>query len=96
MDVFLAVWLAGALAIATVWLVRWVRLSAAARAARPLMFPGAFDLPIPVRSTDRLLEPGLVGIWRPIILLPEGIMDRLSAADVDAILRHETLPLAAP
>lgn len=90
MDVFLAVWLAGAAAIATVWLMRWVRLSAAARAARPLILPLAFDLPVPVRSTDRLLEPGLVGIWRPIVLLPEGIVDRLSAADIDAILRHET------
>jgi beta-lactamase regulating signal transducer with metallopeptidase domain len=86
MDVFLAIWLAGVATIAAIWLVRWVRLSAAAHAARP----SAFDLPIPVRSTDQLLEPGLVGIWRPIILLPEGIVDRLSAAEIDAILRHET------
>jgi hypothetical protein len=85
MDVLLVLWLAGILVIATVWIVRWCRLSAIARAARPL----AFDLPIPVRSADALLEPGLVGIWRPVILLPEGIVERLSVAEIDAILRHE-------
>jgi beta-lactamase regulating signal transducer with metallopeptidase domain len=85
MVVFLAVWLAGVTTIAAIWLVRWVRLSTTAHAARLLVF----DLPIPVRSTDQLLEPGLVGIWRPVILLPEGIVHRLSTAEIDAILRHE-------
>lgn len=85
MNLFLAVWLAGVGAIAAVWLVRRHRLAAIARAARPV----AFDLPIPVRSADRLLEPGLVGIRHPVILLPEGIVDHLSDAEIDAILRHE-------
>jgi uncharacterized protein (TIGR03435 family) len=35
------------------------------------------------------LEPGIVGIFRPTLLLPEGIMDRLTPAQWDAILAHE-------
>jgi beta-lactamase regulating signal transducer with metallopeptidase domain len=36
-----------------------------------------------------LLEPGLVGIFRPVILLPEGIDTRLSQTEIDAVLAHE-------
>ncbi|MBA2587905.1 MAG: M48 family metalloprotease [Alphaproteobacteria bacterium] len=73
------------MAIAAVWLLRWVRLSAIARAARAL----PLDLPIPVRATPALMEPGLVGIWRPVILLPEGLSQQLSRREIDAILNHE-------
>ena len=85
LSVFVAVWLLGLVSIMAVWLVRWRRLSAAARSARTL----AFDLPVPVRSTPLLLEPGLVGIWRPVILLPDGIVNQLSHTEIDAILSHE-------
>jgi beta-lactamase regulating signal transducer with metallopeptidase domain len=82
---FLTIWLAGMALIATVWAARWYRLSAVARAAQPLVY----DLPIPVRSADQLQEPGLVGIWDPVILLPKGILDRLSGSEIDAVLHHE-------
>ena len=85
LSAFVAVWLLGLVSIMAIWLVRWRRLSAAARSARPLVF----DLPVPVRSTSLLLEPGLVGIWRPVILLPDGIVKQLSHTEIDAILSHE-------
>jgi beta-lactamase regulating signal transducer with metallopeptidase domain len=81
----LALWVAGAVLIAAVWLLRWRKLSAAVRSARDL----AFDLPIPVRSTALALEPGLVGIWWPAILLPDGIANCLCRDELDAIVRHE-------
>ena len=80
-----AVWLLGLLLLAAFWLVRWLRLSATVRAATPL----ALDVPVSVKMTPLLLEPGLVGIWRPVILLPEGIANRLSHAEIGAILNHE-------
>ncbi len=85
LTILTAIWALGAVAIAVVWLVRWHRLSAIARAGRTL----PFDLPVPVRATPLMLEPGLVGIRRPVILLPEGICDQLSRSEMDAILRHE-------
>jgi bla regulator protein blaR1 len=35
------------------------------------------------------VEPGVFGIFRPVLLLPEGIAERLSAAQLEAILAHE-------
>ena len=85
LPILLGMWLLGAVCIFAVWIARWHGLQAAVRAARPL----AFDLPIPVKSANRMQEPGLVGILRPVILLPEGIIDRLSRTEIDAILTHE-------
>jgi beta-lactamase regulating signal transducer with metallopeptidase domain len=39
-------------------------------------------------SPDRL-EPGVFGIRKPILLLPEGIDDRLTAGQLQSILAHE-------
>ncbi len=35
------------------------------------------------------MEPGVFGIFRPVMLLPEGIMDRLTPAQLEAIVAHE-------
>ena len=85
LGLLIAIWLLGLFALAAFWFLRWRRLLAIVRSAMPL----AIDAPIPVRSTQILLEPGLVGIWRPVILLPEGIAHRLSRTEIDAILTHE-------
>jgi beta-lactamase regulating signal transducer with metallopeptidase domain len=79
------VWALGAAAIASIWLLRWHRLSIIARNGQTL----PFALAVPVRTTRALMEPGLVGIWRPVILLPEGIFQQLSRSEIDTILRHE-------
>jgi len=83
--VLVAIWLLGLLSLTGLWLVRWYRLSRTVRSATHC----AFDTPVPVRSTPHLLEPGLVGIWRPVILLPEGIASHLSRTEIDAIVTHE-------
>lgn len=79
------VWLAGFAAVLGVRLVRWLRLRAVMRQARDLKVPA----PVDVKASASLLEPGLVGIFRPVVLLPEGLMARLSRAERDAILAHE-------
>ena len=40
-------------------------------------------------ASASLLEPGLVGIVKPVVLLPQGLMARLSHAERDSILAHE-------
>jgi beta-lactamase regulating signal transducer with metallopeptidase domain len=79
------IWLAGFAAVLGVRLVRWLRLRAVMRQARNLEVPA----PVDVKASASLLEPGLVGIFRPVVLLPEGLMARLSRAERDAILAHE-------
>ena len=81
----LAVWGLGTLAIALHWLSRWLGLRAAMARAGNVIVIGA----VGVRITPQPLEPGLFGIWRPVILLPQGIENRLSQAELDAVLAHE-------
>jgi len=45
--------------------------------------------PVPVKSAPSFLEPGLIGIWRPVILLPQGLARNLTREELDAVLSHE-------
>jgi bla regulator protein blaR1 len=83
--VMLGIWACGFVTVAFFWWVRWRRIHAAVRAASPLVL-GA---DVPVLSSPALLEPGIFGIFRPVLLLPEGITDRLAPEHVKAILAHE-------
>jgi uncharacterized protein (TIGR03435 family) len=42
-----------------------------------------------VFTSNTLLEPGVFGIFRPVLLLPAGITDRLTPEQLQAILAHE-------
>src|SRR6185312_10346697 len=44
---------------------------------------------LPVLTTSAPVEPGLIGIFRPVLTLPDGILARLSPQEMDAILAHE-------
>jgi len=45
--------------------------------------------PVEVRFSPGLLEPGVVGVLHPILLVPEGIAERLSPSQLRAVLAHE-------
>jgi uncharacterized protein (TIGR03435 family) len=47
------------------------------------------ELPITALSSPSLLEPGVFGLFRPVLLLPEGIFDRLTPAQLQAVVAHE-------
>jgi beta-lactamase regulating signal transducer with metallopeptidase domain len=40
-------------------------------------------------SSSALMEPGVFGVRHPVLLLPEGIVDRLTPAQLNAVLAHE-------
>ncbi len=44
---------------------------------------------VPVLVSPSSMEPGIVGILRPALLLPEGIIERLDAEQLRGILAHE-------
>jgi hypothetical protein len=40
-------------------------------------------------SSPSLAEPGVFGVFRPVMLLPEGIFDRLTPAQLEGVIAHE-------
>jgi len=84
-PLLVGIWLAGFAAVLGSRLIRWLGLRAVVRQARDLNLPSPLD----AKASNSLLEPGLVGIVKPVVLLPEGLMARLSKAERDAILAHE-------
>ena len=80
-----AVWACGFLTVAVGWAHQWLRIRAMELAGSPLLL----DLPIRVVSTPARLEPGVFGIFFPVLLLPEGIAARLTQDQLQAVLAHE-------
>ena len=80
-----AVWFCGFAVVLSTWLARWRRIRRAVREASPMQL----EAPIPLMSSPTLIEPGVFGFFRPILLLPEGIAGRLTPAQLHAILAHE-------
>ena len=84
-----AVWLIGFLTLSFRWLVRWRGVREILRAA----VPTAIVAPVPVRTSAGLREPSIVGIVRPVLLLPAKIVTQLTPPQLEAVLRHEVCHL---
>ena len=83
--ILVSLWALGSALVAFSWLRRWRQIRAAMQGATPQ----SIRVGVPVLSSQSLLEPGVFGIVRPVLLLPEGILDRLTGAQLEAILAHE-------
>lgn len=84
-NLLLSVWACGVLIVVLRVGRGWWRVYLARRGALPLEV--AAD--VPVLSTPTPIEPGIFGIIKPVLLLPEGIQERLTAEQMRAILAHE-------
>src|SRR4030095_5750961 len=47
------------------------------------------DKSLTVLASAAMIEPGVFGIWRQVLLVPEGISDRLTPAQLRALIAHE-------
>jgi uncharacterized protein (TIGR03435 family) len=83
--ILLAIWACGTLIVLFGWARGWLRVRAAVRAASPLEIVAD----IPALSSTASIEPGIFGIFRPVLLLPAGILNRLTPAQLNAIVAHE-------
>jgi uncharacterized protein (TIGR03435 family) len=81
----LALWVLGTCFLLARWGWRWWSLSKVVQTASPL----TLDCELPVRETRLHLEPGVFGVLHPVLLLPEGIRERLNETQLDAIIAHE-------
>jgi len=80
-------WLGGFLIVVAMRVRGWQRVRAGLRASTSVALPGV-DC-IRVRATPGLLEPGVVGIWRPLLLVPIGIETTLTPEQLRAVVAHE-------
>jgi beta-lactamase regulating signal transducer with metallopeptidase domain len=87
--ILFGVWALGCIAILAYWVARWVDVSSAVRRAAPL----AMAAPMPVLASSGMREPGLVGLWRPVLLVPDTLFDHLAPAQVEALVAHEACHL---
>jgi len=84
-SLILSLWMCGFGWIVLLRLRSWLRIRAAIGSSIPLKLSSAVE----ARSSQSLLEPGVVGLWRPILLLPVGIVERLTPLQLEAVLAHE-------
>ena len=96
-----AIWFGGFAAVLILWFIRWRRISSALRRTEPLREGREVDA---LRRLERLagirklielvsspgtLEPGIFGIFKPVLIWPQGISQHLNDAHLEAILAHE-------
>jgi uncharacterized protein (TIGR03435 family) len=81
----LSTWAAGTLLLLARWMRSWQRLRAAVRRGEPVTLADGTPALIIAES----VEPGIFGIMRPVLVLPRGIAEQLSAEQLDAIMAHE-------
>jgi beta-lactamase regulating signal transducer with metallopeptidase domain/protein involved in polysaccharide export with SLBB domain len=84
-TVLVVPWFLGAVLVAGSWLKSWHHAAKLVRAAMPVRS----SLPLQVRISPDGPSPSLVGILRPVLLLPAGIREKLSPNQLRALLVHE-------
>jgi uncharacterized protein (TIGR03435 family) len=85
-ETLVVLWLCGLLFLLLRWSRDWWAIRAMLRSASRMSLP----MDVPVFSTSSMIEPGIVGIMRPVLLLPEKIVDRLTVPQLRSILAHES------
>jgi bla regulator protein BlaR1 len=96
-----SLWLCGLVVVIAVWSVRWHRVRNTHRRARHVHTGREFELlhhaqqsagrrdSIPLRLSGESMEPGIFGIFRPSLIWPERLSERLDDQHIKAILIHE-------
>jgi uncharacterized protein (TIGR03435 family) len=85
--VLIVAWGLGVAFVLTEWWRQWRPIKRALRNARPIDLRE--DKSLTVLASASMIEPGVFGIWRPVLLVPEGIGDRLTPAQLRALIAHE-------
>ena len=83
--VLYSLWACGFAGVAFLRFRAWRNLRVAVKASQPTEILA----PLEIRRVEGPLEPGIYGLFRPILLLPADIQDRLAPAELEAVLAHE-------
>jgi len=85
----MAVWVCGFLDVAVACWVRAWQIRAAAFHAKPLRRYRDAEVFSSTTMQERGVEPGVFGLWKPVVLVPEGISERLQPDEFESVLAHE-------
>lgn len=85
LRIVVSIWALGTFVLLLRWLVNHFR----ARRLIDDSAPCSLAAPIPVRCTSALAEPGVVGIWKPVLLMPRHLLESLSPPQLDCVIAHE-------
>ena len=85
LEILCTMWLCGFLTVAFSWFRSWQKVRLTVQAATPLQL----NLPIKAISCSGNMEPGIFGVLNPTLLLPNGIIDHLNPAQLQAVIDHE-------
>ena len=100
-----AVWLTGTIIVLLGWFARWRQVRAMLRHAVPAsscrelhllrQLQSAPDLSnsLPLRLSSELMEPGIFGIFHPVLLWPSQLSPHLTDPHIETILAHELMHL---
>jgi len=90
------IWFTGCAALLLMWLARWRRVAAAVREATTVTSGRELEIlrrvdpaSLILLFSDSSIEPGAVGILRPVLLWPRSLSARLSDEQIRAIFAHE-------
>jgi len=96
-----SLWAIGAAGVLIAWIVRWTRVRTIVRHATPQLAGREADAlraaqtaagihrPIPLLLSHDCMEPGICGVFRPVLLWPAGISTHLDDGQLAAIVAHE-------
>jgi bla regulator protein blaR1 len=83
--VLIVLWALGSAVILARWLVHWLR----ARALVANSVPHELHAGVAVHHSNAILEPCVVGVREPVLLLPVNLATTLSQQQLDAVIAHE-------
>src|SRR5687768_5849599 len=97
----LAMWVFGVAVVLVASFRQWRRLAAHSRQSPPLVEGIVHDVvrrvesaerirnPITIVASNQSMEPGVIGIRKPVLLWPQLLTSNLSEAHIEAIVTHE-------
>jgi bla regulator protein blaR1 len=100
-EIFAGVWLCGIATVLLIWCTRWRKIYRALHRAVPVKSGREFELlrrletlakvrrRIPMLRSVDMMEPGIFGIFRPRMLWPDRLSERLENEHIEGILAHE-------
>jgi uncharacterized protein (TIGR03435 family) len=99
--VFLFIWFCGVVVILARWFAQWRRMASLVRDASPVREGrevealrrvekmSGITTPVALVVSDTSVEPGVFGIFRPVLIWPRGMGQQLDGAQIAAIMAHE-------
>jgi bla regulator protein BlaR1 len=100
-EVFAVVWVCGMVTVLLIGCTRWIKIHGALHRAVPVKSGREFELlrrleslakvrrHIPILLSAEVSEPGIFGIFHPVMLWPERLSEQLEDGHIEGILAHE-------